>query len=313
MKFLFFSLMLVLSHQMIAQIEIFDKSGNRAYSFEDSGNIQEKISADGHKTSYQEKVLVAASGKTYIYDNKWEQIISDGKVFISYNFNRRRWEWIEAADLPPSKFGKKEDIQRIYERTEDGFITPDQGDYPILTFKEGDYLDEFGEVAFSRKDKGSNPVWVSITLVHNYYQENYLDAAFMARLTAHRKAVADSLAGSNQLALAMLELGNNYETKETTFMGDHFEMIYFTMNEGAVQILNKEQIKEIKNNWLILNPDTYRRTAPFNIPEAGFFVSKKEAKKRSIQGINSKSIVLEVKIKPEYISDFRTAIGDQVN
>jgi len=107
----------------------------------------------------------------------------------------------------------------------------------------------------------------------------------------------------------MLELGKDYETNKTTFMGDNFEMIYFTENNGSIELLSEEQIKDIKNDWLILNPDTYRRTAPFDIPEAGFFVSKKEAKKKGIQGIDSRSIVLEVKIKPEYMADFRTAMA----
>ena len=151
---------------------------------------------------------------------------------------------------------------------------------------------------------------MNIILLHNYYQENYLDADFISRVTARREFVSDSLANTNSLALAMLELGKDYETNKATFMGDNFEMIYFTEIEGAVKMLDEEQIKQLKNDWLMPNPDTYRRTAPYDMPEAGFYVSKKEAKKKGIQGINSRSIVLEVKIKPESIADFKTAIGE---
>ena len=100
----------------------------------------------------------------------------------------------------------------------------------------------------------------------------------------------------------------DYETNKTTFMGDNFEMIYFTEIEGRIELLNEDQIMMLKNDWVILNPDTYRRTAPYDMSEAGFYVPKNKAKKRGIPGVNSKSIVLEVKIKPEYIDAFNRAI-----
>ena len=173
-----------------------------------------------------------------------------------------------------------------------------------------DYIDEFGHTVFSRKGGGSYPSWMNFVILHNYYQENYVDPEFMDRIDERRKFVADSLASTNSLALAMLELGKDYETNKTTFMGDNFEMIYFTEAEGKIVLLSEDQIKRIKNDWVVLNPDTYRRTAPFDIPEAGFFVPKNKAKKRGIPGINSKSIVLEVKIKPESMDDFMGVIVD---
>ena len=318
-----FLLLLFMSFNVTAQRGIFDEEGKRLYYTEDSDKKHEVTLSDGRIGMYTEKILFRESGKTYFYDYKWEQIISDGRVIMNYNFNRRRWEWVEAAGLTASKFGKKEDIQRIYERVENKYTTPDQGEYAILNFKivdyvdergqnsqKGDYVDEFGHTVFSKKGGGSYASWMNFVMLHNYYQENYLDPDFMTRITARRKFVSDSLANTNSLAMAMLELGKNYETNETTFMGDNFEMLYYTEIEGAIKILDKEQIKQMKNDWLILNPNTYRRTAPFYMPEGGFYVSKKEAKKKGIQGINSRSIVIEVKIKPESIADFQTAIGE---
>ncbi len=308
MKTSMFLVLLFISFNVIAQKGIFDQDGNRLYYSEDSDRQHEVTLSDGRKGMYTERILFRESGKTYFYDYTWEQIISDNKVIMTYNFNRRRWEWVEAASLTASKYGKKDDIQRIYEKVENKYTTPDQSDNPILTYKDGNYIDEFGQTVFSLK--GSATSWMNIILLHNYYQENYLDTNFISRVADHRKIVSDSLANSNSLAMAMLEIGKNYETIETTFMGGNFEMFYYTEIEGAVKILDEEQIKQLKNHWLILNPNTYRRTAPFNMPDGGFYVSKKQAKKKGIQGINSKSIVLEVKIKPESIADFQTAIGE---
>lgn len=308
MKTLLFLALLSLTIHLNAQSGIFDHEGKRLYYTEDSDQQHEVTLPDGRKAMYTERILFQEAGKTYFYDHSWEQVISNDKVIMTYNFNRRRWEWVEAAGLTAAKYGKKDDIQRIYEKTENKYTTPDQGDYPILTYNEGDYIDEFGKAVFSLK--GSSAGWMNIILLHNYYQENYLDPDFMKRITERRNFVADSLAGTNSLALAMLELGKDYETNQTTFMGDNFEMLYFTEIEGAIKILDEEQIRQLKNDWVILNPDTYRRTAPFYMPEGGFYVSKKEAKKKGIQGINSRSIVLEVKIKPESIADFQAAIAE---
>lgn len=314
---------LIIAIHLHAQKGVYDQKGNRLYYVEDSGTKQEVLQSNGSNAVYDVRILFDSSGKAYTFDHKWEQIIRDDRVIMNYNFNRRRWEWVEAAGLTASKFGKKEDIQRIYERDENEYTTPDQGEYPILTFKivdyvdergqnsqKGDYIDEFGHTVLSRKGGGSYPSWMNFLMLHNYYQENYTDADFMERITERRNFVADSLASTNSLALAMLELGKDYETNKTTFMGDHFEMTYFTEIEGRIELINEEQITKIKNDWLILNPDTYRRTAPYDMPEAGFYVSKKQAKKKGITGINSKSIVLEVKIKPESISEFKTAISE---
>jgi len=308
MKSSIFLLVLFLSFNVNAQSGIFDQEGKRLYYTEDSDKKHEVTLSDGRKGMYTEKILFRESGKTYFYDYKWEQIISDGKVMMSYNFNRRRWEWVEAAGLTASKFGKKEDIQRIYEKVDDKYTTPDQGEYAILTYKEGDYIDEFGHAVFSLK--GRSTVWMNIILLHNYYQENYLDDNFISRVKERRKFVADSLAKTNSIAMAMLELGNDYETNQMTFMGDNFEMMYFTENQGAIKMLDKEEIKRLKNDWLILNTNTYRSTNPHSMPEGGFYVTKKQAKKKGIQGINSRSIVLEVKIKPESLADFQAAMGE---
>ena len=321
MKMTLFVILLSLVFHVNAQKGIYDQKGNRLYYTQDSDKQHEVTLPDGRKATYTERKLFDSTGKEYTQDHKWEQIISEGRVVMNYNYNRRRWEWVEAANLTASHFGKKEDIQRIYERVENEYTTPDQGEYPILTFKivdyvdesgqnsqKTDYIDEFGHTVFSRKGGGSYPSWMNFMIVHNYYQENYLDPDFMERITERRKFVADSLANTNSLSLAMLELGKDYETNKTTFMGDNFEMIYFTETDGRIELLDEDQIRMIKNDWVIPNPDTYRRTAPYDIPEAGFYVPKNKAKKRGVPGINSKSIVLEIKIKPESMADFKSAV-----
>ena len=85
------------------------------YYTEDSDKQHEVILPDGRKATYTERILFQESGNTYFYDYTWEQIISDEKVIMTYNFNRRRWEWVEAVGLRAGKYGKKEDIKRIYE------------------------------------------------------------------------------------------------------------------------------------------------------------------------------------------------------
>ena len=323
MKTLLLFIVLSISIHLNAQEGIYDRNQTRIYYTEDSDKQHEQTLPDGRIGMYTERILFEESGNSYFYDYVNEQIINNGKVTMTYNFNRRRWEWVEAAGLTPGKYGKKEDIKRIYERVENEYTTPDQGEYPILTFRKaqytdetgntgqrGEYLDEFGHTVFTRRGGGSYPGWMMMTVLHNYYQENYLDPDFMTRLTARRNFVADSLANTNALAFNMLEIGKDYETNKTTFMGDNFEMIYYSEIEGSIKILNEEQIKKIKNSWLILNPDTYRRTAPYDIPEGAFYVTKKQAKKNGIQGINARSIVLEVKIKPESMADFMTVISE---
>ena len=100
--------------------------------------------------------------------------------------------------------------------------------------QRGEYVDEFGHPVFSRRGGGSYPGWMIMTVLHNYYQENYLDPDFMKRLTSHRNFVADSLANTNALAFNRLEIGKDYETNKTTFMGDNFEMIYYSEIEGSI-------------------------------------------------------------------------------
>lgn len=322
MKTLVLIVILLFSVQFHAQKGVYDQQGKRIYYSEDSDKKHEVTLSDGRKAMYTERILFDHQGDSYFYDHINEQVIKDDTVVLIYNFNRRRWEWVEPAGLAPGKYGKKEDIKRIYERIENEYTTPDQGEYPILTFKivdykddlgnnsqKVDYIDEFGHTVFSRKGGGSYPQWMTMTMMHNYYQKNYLDPDFMTRLTKRRNFVADSLANTNALAIDILQLGKDYETNKTTFMGDNFEMIYFSEIEGTVKILNEDQIKKIKNDWLILNPETYRRTAPYDIPKGAFYVPKKKAKKRGIQGINGRSIVFEVKIKPESIAEFMTVIS----
>ena len=59
---------------------------------------------------------------------------------------------------------------------------------------------------------------MNFMIVHNYYQENYLDPDFMERITDRRKFVADSLANTNSLSLAMLELGKGASINGQLFL-----------------------------------------------------------------------------------------------
>jgi hypothetical protein len=79
------------------------------------------------------------------------------------------------------------------------------------------------------------------------------------------------------------------------------------MIDGKVVYLSKEQVSAIKNKWLVLNEDTIRRSTPNVIPRGSHYLKKKEVKSRRIENAN-KGIVLEIKIKPEYMSQFRAAL-----
>lgn len=107
----------------------------------------------------------------------------------------------------------------------------------------------------------------------------------------------------------MLSLGHEYETQPGSFSGKPYEMVYFTTVNGAIEILDEEQVGRLKNKWLVLNEKTSRRSRPFDIPQGGFFVSRKDAKKLGIQEMKAHHVILEVKARPEFATEFKSAIA----
>jgi hypothetical protein len=227
------------------------------------------------------------------------------------------------------------------------WTTPEQGEVPILAYEsvrheDGVYLDgigepiqnivfpklseeqlntrlgiyrnEFGEpVYFMRgelghQSDGSFGDWDDVVLLHYYYEEAYQPAALEA-ITKRRAANAADSGESNSIAIEMLNLGTYYETEYTTILGGNYKVVYFTVVDEKLVYLNKTQIKQLKNKWLVLNTETRMNTRPFNVPEGGFYVKNRHAKKRGLVDISSSSFVIEIKPKPEYESEFRAAIA----
>ena len=154
---------------------------------------------------------------------------------------------------------------------------------------------------------GMFPEWSGIVLLHKYYEQVYLPDA-MTEIEIRRRFEADRLASSNSIAIKMLNLGNKHETKSTNIFGKHFEMLYFTEIDGEIVVLNEDQIRRLKNKWLILNEKRRISSRPFIMPQGGFYLSKRKAKKRGIEGVGSTTLVIEIKPAPEYAVEFRGAI-----
>ena len=191
--------------------------------------------------------------------------------------------------------------------------------FPVLPADEwsdeiGIYNNEFGEPVYFVKGRlgtdvdGSFGDWCDVVLLHYYYEQNYGPAA-LDDIAARRGADENRAADSNSVAIDMLNLGYYYETEYTNMFGSNYKMLYFTLVQGEIVILNEDQILQLKNSWLVLNEKTSTSTRPFNLPEGGFHVRKKQAKKRGIEGVKSNTLVIEIKARPEYESEFLLAIS----
>lgn len=285
---------------------IYDSSGKKIFSVADTGNTESVATIDGVK-NYRERVLTdLTSGQTYTYSHTWDQSMSDGAVFMNYHFNKRQWYWAEGKGIPLGGRVKGDSIRRIYKIDKSGMTTPEQGSHRILRFKDGKYVNEFGEPVYSLV--GRFPGWCTIILGHKYYEQVYLSDA-IDEIKIRREVEADRLANSNSIAMDMLKLGFKYETEVTNVFGNHYEMVYFTEIDGEIIILNQEQIKRLINKWLNLNKKTRVSTRPFVMPQGGSYISKRKAKKRGVEGIGKRSLVLEIKAIPEYMTEFRAAIS----
>ena len=191
--------------------------------------------------------------------------------------------------------------------------------FPVLPTGEwndeiGIYNNEFGEPVYFVKGRlgsdvdGSFGDWCDVVLLHYYYEQNYGPAA-LEKNVARREADAHRAADSNSVAVDMLNLGYYYEAEYTNMFGSNYKMLYFTLVQGEIVILNEDQILRLKNNWLVLNEETSTNTRPFNFPKGGFHVRKKHAKKRGIEGVKSNTLVIEIKARPEYESEFLLAVS----
>lgn len=178
----------------------------------------------------------------------------------------------------------------------------------------GIYSNEFGEPVYFVKGPlgsdvdGSYGNWCDVVLLHYYFEQNYGPDA-LEDIVARRGADENRATDSNSVAIDMLNLGYYYESEYTNTFGSNYKMLYFTLVQGEIVILNEDQILQLKNSWLVLNEKTSTSTRPFNFPEGGFHVRKKHAKKRGIEGVKSNTLVIEIKAMPEYESEFQSAIA----
>ena len=327
MKTMSLIFLISLGYNVVAQKnivgEIFDTNGKRLYYVEDTGEIFKQGKSDGSVINHRVlKLHRDEDGKVFDYANNWEQISTDGKVMISYNFNRREWELVEDLNLVVGKYAKRELVKRTYTVENNIFKTSEQGDYPILSWaavrdkvttqlKFIDYMSELGEKIYQRvpsEKLWDFCGWCNIVLVHDYYEKNYRGDN-LEKILARRKVQSDSIENTNTIMQDMLNLGNRYETQEINMTGQHFKMLYFTSIEGKIVTLNTEQVKSIKNKWIKQNKDT---GATFNmnagVPAGGFPVSRKDAKKLGIEEVDSRTLVIQIKVKPEFQSEFNSAM-----
>jgi len=298
--------------------EIYDTSGNRIFHTEKTGEIHQMVKADGVTSSYEEIRLVHdPSGQSYVYDPKWDQIISDGAVVMDYKFNRRTWYWLGGQGIKPCRdkggvfvncTGAADTAERTYTVEDNIYRTSEQGEYPILTYEDGTHTNEFGEPVYTLKN-GGFPGWSSMMLLHYHYEQHYKSEKF-SDIQDRRIAEAEMALESNAIAQDMLSLGRDYETQPATFSGTPYEMVYFTIVNGDVELLDEEQVSKLPNQWLVLNEKTRRRSQPFDIPEGGFYTSRKAAKKLGLQDMKAHHLILEIKVKPEFAEEFRAAIAE---
>lgn len=308
-------IILFTSFSLANAADIFDMEGNRIYYSEESGKThQVKMPSGGMATQHELRLIHQATGQAYEYDSKWEEVYSAGIAIATYNYNKRKWGWVANKGLKPCKdktglivncSGLFKESDRIYAVENHVYTVSEQGDYPILTYKDRTYFNEFGEPVFTHK--GDYFYWQIIVLLDYYYKKNYNTEA-MPKILERREAAAKVALDSNSIARDMLALGQRTNRYERTFMGKPLQMVYFTMINDKVMYLSEEHVLRLKNKWLVINEETYRRSNPHHMPAGGFYVSKRNAKKRGLQYTKSHFIVIEVKAKSDFTADFQTAL-----
>ncbi len=299
--------------QAAGESVIYDSAGKKIFSLVPTGETEETRGREGVRNHRLYRLTDLETGATYTYSHTWDYTSSDGGVFMSYRFNSRHWEWVEGVPMIKTPLlGDRVDkklIRRIYDLYQDRMNTPEQGDYPVLRFKDGNYIDELGRPVYSLD--GRFPDWCAVILLHKYYEQVYLTGAFQ-EIEAFREAEAIRYAESNSLARDMLAQGHKNETSIMTLFGKRYRMLYFTEIDGQLITPDKEQIKRLKNKWLLAKEETGRTSSGLVIPQAGFHLSKKEAKKRGFTALASTDFVLEIKPSPGFLSEFQAAISQTV-
>jgi hypothetical protein len=254
---------------------------------------------------YEEGKLFDDSGNVYAPDVTSQQISKNGELVMVYHENKNRWEWIEGA---PSKTClllfycvDKESIIRSYKYRSSVLTTSERGITPILTIVDSKYVDELGEPVFSLY--GEFCGWCDFIVLHNYYERVYISDA-MVEINARQAVITDAFGNTNSLVVDMFNWGDNFEAKYQAS-----KMLYFTSIEGKDIVLSKEQVERIKNRWLIVNQKRWHSAYAFDVPEAGHSVSKRQAERREIEGGGAGKFVLEIKVQPEHMAEFRAAIA----
>jgi hypothetical protein len=297
--------------------EIFDMSGKRVFYTEDTGETIERVSAKGVRTSYKViRFIHEPTGQSFTYNPKWDQTTSDGELVMDYVFNARHWNWVGGTGVTPCQdksglfkncMGASDNTKRTYEVEDDVYTSPDQGDVPLLTFKDGTYLDEFGEAVFTLD--GGLATWSVMVMLHYYYEQTY-NPETMASIDARRAVATAEALESNGIATDMVALGHKYNNEQWRIFGPQNEVHYFTQVEGKYTMLDEEQVLRLKDKWLILNEKTWRRAGPpHHLPQGGFLLSNKEVKKLGISA-EKHHVMIQIKIKPEFVADFQAAMSE---
>ncbi len=299
--------------QAAGESAIYDSAGKKIFSLLPTGETEETRGSEGVRNHRLYKLTDLETGATYTYSHTWDYTYSDGGVFMSYRFNSRHWEWIEGTALKKSPLladrVDKDLIRRIYKLDSKRMTAPEQGKYPILRFKDGNFIDEMGRPIYSLK--GRLPDWCRVILLHKYYEEVYQTAAF-DEIKAFREAEAIRFGESNSLAQDMLAQGHKNETSIMTLFGKRYKMLYFAEIDGQRITPGKEQIRLLKNKWLLAKENTERTSVGLVIPQVGFHLSKKAAKRRGFANLESTDFVLEIKPSPEFLAEFKAAISQTV-
>ena len=296
--------------------EIFDASGKRIFYTEETGETRQVVTSGGIEATYHELRLVhEESGQSFTYDAKWDQVTSNGELVMDYVFNDRQWNWVGGNGVKPCKdksgvfvncTSASDAKTRSYEHEDFIYTSSDQGDFPLLTYKDGTYFDEFGEPVYTLK--GGFPDWCTMIMLHYFFEQTY-NTNTMADIDARRAGAAEEALESNGIATDMVALAHVYEGQQSGAFGPYQEVFYFTQIEGMYTMLSEEQVLQLKDKWLVLNEKIWQRTRPFDLPQGGFLLSKKEIKKHGLSA-KKHQMMIQIKIKPEFVADFRAAMSE---
>ena len=289
---------------------IYDPAGKKVFSLVETGETEEVVGIDGPRVHRLYDLMDLETGAVYSFSPKRDQVVSAGGIFMDYHFNQRRWYWVEGLPVKTSplmgEHVDRDSARRSYSVSREGMTTPEQDEHPILRLREGSYLDEMGRPIYLKE--GSFPAWCEVILLHKYYEQVYTTAAF-DELKAYRDAEVVRLADSNTLALELLAAGDHNEANVTTAFGKRHTMIYVADIGGRLVRLSRDQVKRLKNEWLVAKEEEERAEWGLVIPRAGFNLSKKAAGQRGFADVGSTDVVLELRPSPERLAEFQAAIA----